>query len=261
MPRPPRWTKGGVVDGVIEVELASWKYFHDFVRQELLEYPQYVWRGQRDAAWELESSFDRTLTPKQVRTRRAIATRHLAKFKLATRGRRGATPSKITDDNEWWALGQHDGLATPLLDWTESPFVALYFAHEKPLRPASGQRAVWALGSVAAKNKEIREGHLGSTRPPLLEFVRPQLDESARLVSQAGLFTRAPFGQTVDGWVRDHFSGKTRGAALIKISIPELGRTECLRTLNKMNINHLSLFPDVYGAAQHCNTALRIDKY
>ena len=265
MPRTSRWNMKPVTDGVMEVEITSWKYFHDFVRQEMLDFFNYVWRGQRDSQWTLESSLDRQLRNNRLGSVQKTRA-HLNRFKQSVRGRRGQSPVKIEDDNEWWALGQHHGLATPLLDWTESPFVALYFAFESAQRPAGRSRAIWAVGSLGKKNKEIIDAHktkilLPSIAEATLEFIRPFQDENARLVAQAGLFTKAPLGETVDGWVRSNFTGESQAAHLLKISVPELGRTDCLRTLNKMNINHLSLFPDMYGSSLHCNKALEIDKY
>jgi hypothetical protein len=147
-----------------------------------------------------------------------------------------------------------------LLDWTESPFVALYFAFIKAQQPASGQRAVWVIGATEEKNKEITAAHDGAD-PPVLSYVRPQQDENARLVSQAGLFTRVPLGQTVEDWVRKNFAGVDDAVTLAKIIIPDTEREECIRTLNRMNINHSSLFPDLYGAGKHCNNALQIKNY
>ena len=161
MAKTPRWTEKTVVDGVMEVEFFSWKYFHDFFRQRMLDYSHYVWRGQRDSTWKLESSLDRLLRGKFPTHRARLAVGHLERFQYAVRGRRGGNPSRIQDENEWWALGQHHGLATPLLDWTESPFVALYFAFEKPVKPTSGKRAVWALGRVEQKNEGILQAHTG----------------------------------------------------------------------------------------------------
>jgi hypothetical protein len=266
MARKARWLVRPAPDGMSEIQLSSWKYFHDYVVQEMLNYGHYVWRGQREKNWELVSSLDR-LVIGSLGTRKSISQRHLLKFKQSIRGRRGANPTKIDSEDEWWALGQHHGLATPLLDWTESPFVALYFAFENDTQPSSGYRAVWALTSgLAKKNTEIKKMHeadpdKASSPPPLLEFVRPLQDENARLVAQSGLFTRAPVGVTADQWIRENYLGDTDSAALIKVIIPESGREECLRTLTKMNINHLSLFPDLTGSSLHCNKALQIPKY
>jgi hypothetical protein len=261
MARTLRWNEELIVDGVMSITLTSWKYFHDYVRQEMLDFSHYVWRGQLDSVWRLESGLDRALKVSELTQRSQIARGHLEKFKLAVRGRRGQHPSKIEDENEWWALGQHHGLATPLLDWTESPFVALYFAFESRNGASSGFRSVWALGPVFEINKKIREGVGGLGDAPTLDFIRPHQDENSRLVSQAGLFTRVPLGQTVDGWVKKNCEKEKLYATLIHLRIPDRDREECLRTLNKMNISHLTLFPDVHGASLHCNKIIEIPKY
>lgn len=261
MARTSRWTEQDVVDSVMRVNLTSWKYFHDYVRQEMLEFDHYVWRGQRESTWGLESSLDRLLRSRPRSQHQRLAAEHAQRFKLAVRGRRGSNPARLETEDEWWALGQHHGLATPLLDWTASPFVALYFAFEDPQRPASGERAVWALTGLRKKNEEIIANHKGPEPAPILDVIRPLQDENARLVSQAGLFSRVPIGDTVESWVKKNRAGESRYAALLKIIIPDTGRIECLQTLTKMNINHLSLFPDIAGAGHYCNKAMQIPRY
>lgn len=257
MSRKKRWTQKRFKDGFAVFELSSWKYFHDFIRQEMMNYSHYVWRGQRDSKWKLRSSIDRALPFTPRSKKEDIAFQHLEKFKYASRGRRGEHSPKELSENEWWALGQHHGLATPLLDWTESPFVGLYFSFEKAERPSSGFRSVWAIGAIETVNEKIIDEHVGGERPSIIELVRPLQDDNARLVSQNGLFTRAPIGTNIENWVTENYEG-SEGASLIQLLIPNSDRGDCLRTLNNMNINHVTLFPDLYGAGSHCNRALEI---
>jgi len=189
------------------------------------------------------------------------AATHLRTLKFAARGRRGQNPPRL-EDNEWWALGQHYGLASPLLDWTRAPFAAAYFAFEELSSDQTPYRVVFGLNrdAVQAKNAEFEEGQsLEVGRLPIVEFIEPLSDENPRLVSQSGLFTRAPIGMPIEGWIAQAFEG-SGVPALLRIEIPNRDRGACLRGLDRMNINHLSLFPDLAGASRFANIMLELGR-
>lgn len=259
MGRAKRWVIGPIVDGVGSYNLSSWKYFHDFVYQEMLDFTGYVWRGQRCDNWKLESTFDRAHRMAAVKIG---LKKHLQTFQLAARGRRGLNPPLLLNDNDWWALGQHNGLATPLLDWSGSPFTAAYFAYIDRGQPQTSSRAIYALSqpTIEKKSTGIQAAHTGIGRAPKIDFVVPMSDENARLVNQGGLFTRAPFATDIEAWVKNNFPGDD-SYVLIKITVPNADRSLALRSLNRMNINHLTLFPDLYGASKFANMLMDIKNY
>ena len=256
-----------ITNGVQYVKLESWRDFYNYINQRLRSPQDYIFRGQRVSSWKLESSLDRALKNLGPRVNNArVTARHLEQFQLAARARRGVNPQTLGEPARW-ALGQHYGLWTPLLDWTESPFVALYFAFEEPAETPNGSRAVFALSRplVELKSDSIsKKQPAGSpARPDIVEFITPETDENARLVSQGGLFTRGTTGVEIEKWVRSHFKGSNTDTALVKIVVPEKkgDRFETLRTLNRMNINHRSLFPDVEGSAKFCNMRVSVPDY
>lgn len=255
-----------------------------------MDYQTYVWRGHRNDDWLLESTLDRLVKKAKVpRTKRYdFRNNHLEQFKYAARGRRGATPPLLENENDWWALGQHYGLATPLLDWTSSPFVAAYFAFIGQGERQTRHRSIYALHKPTIenkvntliqeekqrrrlKNKLIKEGKktvgllgialLDSPIRPEVEFIRPMSDENQRLVNQGGLFTRSPDDVDLTKWVQKNYPGEIKGYNLMKILIPNKDRESCLKGLNRMNINHLTLFPDLYGATKFCNLHAVIKQY
>ncbi len=264
------WKPIEVADGSWTYMLGHWTEFHDFIEQHIFhgvqaEHPTLIWRGQRDSDWSLTTTLDRLfqrlqILPADSNLLEKVSAKHLESFQLAARGRRGVHPENL-QELEWWALGQHFGLGTPLLDWTHSPYAAAYFAFEDIDAPnESGFRAVYGLDAAAVtlKNEELaNEESLETGRAPLIQIVDSLSNENPRLVSQGGLFTRAPIGVSVEDWVSKSFEG-TDFPALIKILIPDADRIQCLRGLDRMNINHASLFPDLAGASRATNLKFEI---
>ena len=62
-----------------------------------------------------------------------------------------------------------------------------------------------------------------------------------------------PDGVDLERWIRSQFKDDS-GYVLMKIIVPRKDRMGALRSLNRIQINHLSLFPDLYGASEFCRT-------
>lgn len=259
---------GRTVDrGVQTRALDSWTEFCSLITDDLTNSPAYIFRGQSDAEWLIESSLDRLeklfptkrnpegSNPPHFGCSPASRETHLAAFRQAMRGRRGSSPPSLNDD-ECWALGQHHGLSTPMLDWTLSPFVALFFAFEEESN--CEHRAVFALSTSV-----IGEGSTDADLTP--RPFAPTTETSYRLVAQSGLFLKMPKKTDLETYVRDHFPDETSTTSsharsvVIKIVIKNDDRTGCLKMLNKMNINRLTLFPDLDGASRYINALWEID--
>ena len=249
-----------IKDGIHQIELTNWKYFPDLINNKFLEYSGYIYRGQREQSWSLEPTLDRLVRELDKTKEKDIQDRLLYEFRLATRGRLNQDRNKIESSDEWWAIGQHYGLATPLLDWTWSPYVAAFFAfHEDGGNDE--HVAVWALHEHSIKEKWGKSCDMeNKDKNESLYVFNPEMDENIRLINQAGLFTRAPLLTPVEKWIKQHFKGSNK-SILTKIIIPKKDREKALIALNRMRINYLTLFPDLGGSSKHCRLRLSIDAY
>ncbi len=109
-----------------------WSEFTQFVdalvpRSVLLD--RFLCRGQADEAWSLEDSITRIMAG-GANTANAIAIEKAALREFMSQAHLYINSSDLPQLNDllaWWALMQHYGAPTRLLDWSESPYVALYF--------------------------------------------------------------------------------------------------------------------------------------
>ncbi|MEW6238791.1 MAG: FRG domain-containing protein [Candidatus Omnitrophota bacterium] len=264
------------VNGIIQYELNSWEEFSGFILENHSNCPAFIYRGQSNAEWKIESTLDR-LEKRYPRTPNYTLDRnpeyfecpptlrevHLKAFKNAVQGKRSANPPKLTDD-EWWVLAQQHGLATPMLDWTLSPFVALFFAfeHNNCHNPnqeyiTPKKRAVLCLLSSWNMIKNPPD----KSAPRLF---LPTKETSYRLLNQCGVFLKMPPGSDLESYIENNWECNQATVEILqKIIIstkyPNKDRIECLKYLNKMNINRMSLFPDIDGAASYINSLWELD--
>lgn len=235
----------------------GWREFSNIVNDGKLRKGDFIFRGHRKNTWGLVPTIARDAKDEIVDS--MLANRVLESFRLACRGRVEIESDYSDSEAELWAQGQHHGLNTPLLDWTLSPYVALFFAFEKPDQAdRTDSRVIFALNTRRIELKARELAKQGKDQDELVRIFQPQSGSNRRLLSQAGLFTISPYDHSIASWIATYFDFEADSPLLLsdvvfKIHIPNRDREECLRHLNSMNINHASLFPDLIGASLHTN--------
>jgi hypothetical protein len=118
--------------------------FEEFL-EELTEKPtpsppfwhRYYFRGQSDRNWTLEPSISRVLASRggrELDLRECIFIELSALRSFRRRAHLHYDPSLLPSTEDvlaWWNLMQHHRAPTRLLDWSYSPYVALYFAVDR----------------------------------------------------------------------------------------------------------------------------------
>ncbi len=251
----------------------------------------WCYRGQRKTAWPLLTTLDRAVRrdhssnyPGGIRVtgyhhldREAEQSELLFRFQQQAHLYIENLPT-TEDLASWFALMQHHGAPTQLLDWTESLYVAAYFAFEQEAQEK--RSAVWAIdldwlerrGRELLTTELLKSGNASEARAhwentSLLQCqaaekaviirVNPMMLNERRAVQQGillcKLFHEAPFSVTL---MRMMIHPETPTQPVVrKLELDISHRAEFLRRLKAMNIHRASLFPGLDGFAQ----SLRLD--
>jgi hypothetical protein len=237
-----------------------------------------IFRGQSDASWHLVDSFSRILAG-GLPDREFLKLERMAYEKFVSQAHLFLDSGSLPDDKSllaWWGLMQHFGCPTRLLDWSSSPFVALYFAVvENWDQPG----ALWAFDPAALieldqdtlavkarksmyESKDTRTLFWEQSPPSL---VHPFLlkKHHARIASQQGCFTvctRVPsnHGDLIGGSFTTR-SGVIENEFCHKLVIHQSLKRDCLNHLVRMNITASSLFPGLDGLGRTIGEFLRLE--
>jgi hypothetical protein len=211
-----------------EIEINTVTALHDLI--ETYDAGTVIYRGVKSINLPLMPKVGRIVPPPSIPSTEANEKEILRLFKERALRFLDYIP---TTDWDWLALGQQHGLPTRLLDWTDNPLVACYFAVEEPHDEASAVYVYRNLSYIEVEKypDPFRYNKVGKFIPKHF---------TPRISTQGGLFTIHPKPY-------EPFESKD----MDKILIPRELRRRLKRTLNKYGVNRFSLFPSLDGLGAH----------
>lgn len=246
-----------------EHRIEKFKEFADFIEAlNIDEIGNVSWyfRGQSDSRWNLEPSLIRQLADVDIKTERAIgiefgATRRFISHFYLHHKSDTIDRSKM-GPVAWWMIMQHYACPTRLLDWTHSPFVALYFAIENHsncdgsvwLFPANAleTNVTKLYGKLDLQNKKCLECEPNKAIYPLETTIHNE-----RSAAQQAVFTICTsILSDHNSAIVEAFKGEEHRYPLHKIIIAAKAKNEILIKLRSMNIIPSSLFPGLDGVGR-----------
>lgn len=184
---------------------------------------------------------------------------------------------RIEDTWEVLFLMQHYGMPTRLLDWTESPLIALFFAVSSATKNKDGKyeedAAVWIM-SPSHWNQQTfaHTSYKGGAMSPTNQMIKayaPNEDSkhmnekpaailgihnSPRIVAQRGSFCL--FGKSLDPMEKFFIEGNHPDGALKKLIIKKENIPEILKRLIWMGMTDAVVYPDLEGLAKETKRIL-----
>jgi hypothetical protein len=231
----------------------------------------YVFRGQADAAWTLESTLERMLGDRwSADLARKCEDYSLSSFKSKYRiycGGEHRPESKLA----WLSVMQHYGVPTRLIDFTTSPYIALYFALESYDPRSEKDFSIFYLNYTELMERSIeyiktKDRMFNETRFSINEkqdeifesvidrysydiaWVSEPVEANIRIDRQMGTFL---ISGGLSTRVKDIISSDVYSTVdMTKLIIPGSLYESAIVALRKMGINSKTIYGDLGGLAK-----------
>jgi hypothetical protein len=153
------------------------------------------------------------------------------------------------DDWDWLAIAQHNGMATRLLDWTDNPLAALWFAVKD--EPEDGKHGVLWVFNVPDQDIVADQNKANPFKSKRTKVFRPK-HIIKTIAAQGGWFTVHKYMEDEGRFIPfENIAAYT--AHREKLIIPADNFSGLKTQLNRIGINDSSLFPDLRGLSDYLN--------
>jgi hypothetical protein len=244
------------------IELETWEQLEEEIKKKItmpapvfggLHKSNWLFRGQGNAKWNLASTIQREV-PKITELAEYFHIIGVAKAQIETFTAKSWENINFKDVQELFSeydpMGlrrfpayeylvylRHHGFPSPLLDWSRSPYVAVYFACKEP----KGEKV-----SLFAYQEYTGAGKVASSNQPRIHSLGPYIRSHPRHFLQQCEYTIAlKFIPSV--WQLAEYSeildhSRYDQDQFVKYSIPSSEAERVVNILDKFNINVFSLF-------------------
>lgn len=194
----------------------------------------WFYRGQSDAAWELE--------PKAHRPPYSEGERFEFKFKMWLKQSHNYPGMQYSNELEAMAIAQHHGFASKLLDWSSNILTAAFFACGENLKKDAKIFAYFPTQYIY-----LDDGLMAPIKIDQVVAYQPK-NVTNRLKAQSGYFT---YHMDSDFKIENKFFEPGQHYTLEEWIIPANKKSSFLKILDRLAINYKTLFPDLDGLSKH----------
>jgi hypothetical protein len=199
-------------------------FFSKYRKQTALKY-----RGQSNAAWKLIPRAGRP--PLNDRNDKQL-------FNHWKRRAIAYLPRASYSNWEFISVANHNGVPTRLLDWTQNPLIAIFFAC---IENFDNNGAVFIHepdGYFMTEKFDPFESEENT-----IYFIQPTAT-SSRIINQVGYFS-------IHNKPDLELTADTTKNTIEKIIIPKEQKKEIIFMLHQFGVNNLAIYPDLEGLSKH----------